>query len=192
MKISIDNPNRDFFLHTLKNIIKTEDGFILKKCYEELENEEIIFVGEGALFDFTKHNCAICIHHDIHDSCSIRNQLENLPQNHFIFSNSVNKCDAYEPIQELTIIKSKEEMVQFIEKTENFFGCPEDYESYYGFERIWDEEGDGSVLETTKEYYDRGGDFANIPDKFPCVIYFGIIDDDCARSDHLKWIYIGE
>ena len=39
--------------------------------------------------------------------------------------------------------------------------------------------------------FDRGGDFANIPDKFPCIIYFGIIDDDCVRSDHLKWLYIG-
>ena len=83
-------------------------------------------------------------------------------------------------------------MVRFIEKTENFFGCPEDYESYYGFERIWDEEGDGSVLESTREYYDRGGNFTNIPDKYPCAIYFGKIDEDCIRSDQLKWIYIGE
>lgn len=192
MKIDKNNPNRDFFLHNFKNIIKTDNGYILQNCYKELENKEIVPVGDGSLFDYSKHNCDICIHHDVRDSCLIRNKLENLPQNHFIFSNSVNRCDAYEPIQEFTIIKSKEEMILFIEKTENFFGCPEDYESYYGFERIWDEEGDGSILETTREYYDRGGDFENIPDKYPCVIYFGKIDEDCIRSDQLKWVYIGE
>ena len=192
MKINKDNPNRNFLLHNLKNIIKTGNGYILQNCYKELNDEEIVAIGDVSLMDYSKHNCDICIHHTTLDSCLIRNQLEKLPPNHFRYCNTINKCDAYEPIQELTIIKSKEEMVQFIEKTENFFGCPEDYENYYGFERIWDEEGDGSILETTKEYYDRGGDFANIPDKFPCVIYFGIIDDDCVRSDLLKWIYIGE
>ncbi len=192
MKISINNPNRNFFLHGLKNIIKTDNGYVLQKCYKELNDEEIVPIGDTSLMDYSKHNCDICIHHDVRDSCLIRNQLENLPPNHFMYSSSVNRCDAYEPIREFTIIKSKEEMVQFIEKTENFFGSPESYEDYYGFERIWDEEGDGSVLETIREYYDRGGDFTNIPDKYPCVIYFGIIDDDCRRSDQLKWIYIGE
>ena len=35
-------------------------------------------------------------------------------------------------------------------------------------------------------------DFKNIPEKYPCVIYFGKIDVDCIRNDHLKWIYSGE
>ena len=71
-------------------------------------------------------------------------------------------------------------MVDFIEKTKSFFECPEKYESYFGFERRWDEE-TGEILETTKEYYDRDGKFNNIPDKFPCVIYFGVVDFDGER-----------
>ena len=83
-------------------------------------------------------------------------------------------------------------MIEFVEKTENFFNCPEGYESYFGFERKWDE-GSGEILETTKEYYDRGGRFTNIPDKYPCVIYFGIVDFDGGRmrNEKLDWIYIG-
>lgn len=84
-------------------------------------------------------------------------------------------------------------MINFIEKTEHFFGCPEEYESYFGFKRRWNE-GTGQILETTREYYDRGGSFANIPDKFPCVIYFGVVDFDAARPNtkRLDWIFIGE
>ena len=71
----------------------------------------------------------------------------------------------------MTMIRSKDEMIKFIEQTENFFGCPEDYERFYGLERRWDEE-TGKIQETTREYYNRGGCFKNIPDKYPCVIYF--------------------
>lgn len=93
----------------------------------------------------------------------------------------------------LTIIKSEKEMIAFIAKAQNFFGCPEDYESYFGFNRRWNED-TGEILESTREYYDRGGKFENIPDKYPCVIYFGVVDFDGARGhdEKLNWIYIGK
>lgn len=83
-------------------------------------------------------------------------------------------------------------MIDFVEKAEHFFNCPEAYESYFGFERKWDEE-TGEILETTREYYGRGGRFINIPDKFPCVIYFGVVDfgGGRMRNEKLNWIYIG-
>ena len=49
-------------------------------------------------------------------------------------------------------------MIRFIERTENFFKCVEDYELYYGFERKWNEE-TGETLETVREYYNRRGKF---------------------------------
>ena len=84
-------------------------------------------------------------------------------------------------------------MIRFIERTENFFKCVEDYELYYGFERKWNEE-TGETLETVREYYNRSGKFENIPDKYPCVIYFSYadLDNESYEKDKLKWIYIGE
>ena len=50
------------------------------------------------------------------------------------------------------------------------------------------------ILETVREYYNRGGNFKGIPDKYPCVVYFGIVDYDGGRmyDEKLDWIYIGE
>ena len=44
-------------------------------------------------------------------------------------------CDAYTPVYPLTVVKSADDMIRFIERTENFFKCVEDYELYYGFEK---------------------------------------------------------
>ena len=101
----------------------------------------------------------------------------------------IERCPYLKAIEE--IAKLANEMIEFIEKTERFFDCPEEYESYFGFERKWDE-GTGEILEATREYYDRGGRFVNIPDKFPCVIYFGIVDFNAVMPniEKLDWIYI--
>ena len=84
-------------------------------------------------------------------------------------------------------------MIEFIEKTEHFFNCPEVYESYFGFERKWDEE-TGEILETTREYYDRVGQFTIFFDKYPCGIYFGVGDFEATmpKIEKLDWIYVGE
>ena len=67
-------------------------------------------------------------------------------------------CDAYTPVYPLTVVKSADDMIRFIERTENFFKCVEDYELYYGFERKWNEE-TGETLESVREYYNRRGKF---------------------------------
>lgn len=136
-------------------------------------------------------NCYSCTYSN-HENCLLRSKLENCTDGIFPCY-WTRKCDAYSPIHPLNIIRSENEMIDFIDKTRYFFKCIEEYESYFGFERKWDEE-TGQVLESTREYYDRGGTFNNIPDKFPCVIYFGVVDFDSMRlnNDKLDWIYIGD
>ena len=45
-----------------------------------------------------------------------------------------------------------------------------------------------------REYYNRSGKFENIPDKYPCVIYFSYVNlmNVHCDNDDLLWIYIGE
>lgn len=186
--------NRKFFINTLRNIVKTDDGFCLQQVYYENENGQLLETQENTNNPNKNHfskNCYKCTY-SCNEHCSLRAKLENLPKNSFIPHYWVANCDAYSPVMPLNIIKSKEEMIQFIEKTECFFDCPENYESYFGFERKWNEN-TGDILETVREYYNRGGEFNYIPDKFPCVIYFGIVDFNGERcnNEKLDWIYIG-
>lgn len=189
-----DNQNRDYFLNRHRNIIKTDNGYCLQKVYEEDENGDIKQTSESGTNpnknQFSK-NCYRCTYSD-NENCLLRTKLEKCSENSFIPCRWIGNCDAYSPVYPLNIIKSENEMIKFIENTEHFFGSPEEYESYFGFERNWDE-GTGQILETTREYYDRGGIFINIPDKFPCVIYFGVVDFDGGRirDGKLDWIYIG-
>lgn len=195
MHIDKDDPNRNYFLNLHKNIIKKDDDYYLQKVYEEDESGNIRQVQESRFIknenQFSK-NCYCCTYSE-NESCLLRTKLEGFSENSFIPCCWTRNCDAYSPIYPLNIIKSENEMIDFIEKAKGFFKCPEEYESYFGFERKWDE-GTGEILETTKEYYDRGGRFNNIPDKFPCVIYFGIVDFDGERMSNKKldWIYVGE
>ena len=189
-----DNPNRDYFLNLYRNIIKTDDGYCLQKVYEEDENGGIRQTSKSKSNlnknQFSK-NCYCCTYSN-NENCLLRTKLEKCPENSYIPCHWTENCDAYSPVFPLNIIKSENEMIEFIEKTEHFFRCPEEYEDYFGFERKWDE-GNGAILETTREYCDRGGSFINIPDKFPCVIYFGVVDFDGGRmrDEKLDWIYIG-
>ncbi len=185
--------NKDFYINTLRNIVKTDNGYCLQKVYYENENGEIKSTKENE--DNLNKNlffkqCCKCTHSS-NGNCLVRTRLENLPENQYISYHWVANCDAYSPIFPLNIIKSKEEMIWFIENTENFFDCPESYETYFGFERKWDEI-TGDILESTREYYNRGGEFKNIPNKFPCVIYFGVVDFDGERNndEKLDWICI--
>ncbi len=195
MNIDKDDSNRNFFLNLYRNIVKKDGDYYLQKVYEEDENGNTMRINESKSNknknQFSK-NCYRCTYSN-NENCSLRSKLEGCSENNFIPCHWTGNCDAYSPIYPLNIIKSKNQMVDFIEKTKSFFECPEKYESYFGFERRWDEE-TGEILETTKEYYDRGGKFNNIPDKFPCVIYFGVVDFDGERmsNEKLDWIYIGE
>lgn len=195
MSINKNDPNRDYFLNLHRNIVKNGNGYYLQKVYEEDQNGNIIQTEKSKSNknqnQFSK-NCYRCTYSN-NESCLLRSKLEGCSENNFIPCHWTGNCDAYSPIYPLNIIKSENEMIDFIEKTKSFFECPEKYESYFGFVRNWNEE-TGQILETTKEYYDRGGKFDNIPDKFPCVIYFGIVDFDGNRmnDEKLDWIYIGE
>lgn len=195
MYIENNDPNRDYFINLHRDIIKKDDNYCLQKVYEEDENGNIMLTADSKSNQnknqFSK-NCYRCTYSN-NESCLLRSKLEGCSDNRFIPCHWTGNCDAYSPIYPLNIIKSENEMIDFIEKTKSFFECPEEYESYFGFERKWDKK-TGQILESTKEYYDRGGTFDNIPDKFPCVIYFGIVDFDGGRmnDEKLDWIYIGE
>lgn len=192
--ISKDDPNRNYFLYHCKNIVKTKDGYVLQTVYREVDDNHIDETKENKTNPTQNErikNCSLCIHNS-GDNCVIRTCLEKLPPNHFIPYWWNNKCDAYEPLQELTVINSIEEMINFVEKSENFFGSPEEYEEYYGFQRNWNEE-TGEILESVREYYNRGGRFTELPEQYPCVVYFSYCDTDnmSHEQDGLKWIYIG-
>lgn len=196
---AIDEHNRNFYLNLYKDIVLVNGEYCLQTPYKEDENGNIVKTPEhesNPNKNALSKSCARCIHFIYCGSfgnCTIRTSLEkNIPEHSFIPSNWVANCDAYEPVFALNIIKSKNEMVDFIERVQNFFDCPEDYESYFGFERNWDEE-TGDILESVKEYYERDGEFKNIPDRYPCVVYFGVADFDGnrGRNEKMDWIYIG-
>ena len=172
---------------SLYNIIKDGDGYKLQNNYYQ-DGDHILPVVSFENRD--DHNCVLCSHFHCMDTfdgyCDIYNKLLTLQEHHFAWTSSVINCAAYNKIEKMNIIKSLDDMVAFIEKTENFFGSPEAYEQYYGFERNWNEE-TGEILETVRAYYERSGAFTNIPTKYPCVIRF---DWNC--EDDLEWIYIGE
>lgn len=194
LKYDKNNPNHNFYIHDLKNIVKADKDYKLQDVYT-IENNCIVETEENKnnLTDKNNHECCICIYHDSCNNCLMRTQLENLPEGQYVPEHYQNKCDAYTPIPALSIIHSKDEMVDFIEKVENFFECPEDYENYFGFERKWNEE-TGEILETIRGYYNRGGELKNIPDKYPSVIYFpyGDISNNSYTTTDFRWIYIGE
>ena len=194
MYMDRNDPNRDYFLNLHRNIVKTDNGYSLQKVYEEDENGNIKQTSESETNpnrnQYSK-NCHCCTYSD-NENCLLRTELEKCHENSFIPCHWTGNCDAYSPVYPLNIINSENEIIEFIEKTEHFFDCPEAYESYFGFERKWDEE-TGQILETTREYYNRGGIFTNIPNKFPCVIYFGVVDFEAVSPniEKLNWIYIG-
>lgn len=192
---TLEDPNINFMTNEVKNIVKTERGYVLEKAYELDENGRLRETGiskNNPNCNSVTKNCYRCIYNS-DKCCLLRSELENMPENIFVLNTSINKCDAYNPVFPLNIIKSEKDMIEFVVKAKNFFGCPEDYESYFGFERNWNEE-TGDILETTREYYERGGKFEFIPDKYPCVIYFSVMDLDVLRGqdEKLSWIYIGD
>lgn len=195
MYLDKNDPNRNFFLNHYKDIVRVGNEYCLQTPYKEDENGNIVKTPEHEANpnkNALSKNCGRCIH-NFCKNCLIRTSLEKLPEHHYIRCSWNANCDAYSPIYPLNIMKSENDMVDFIENVLNFFECPEDYESYFGFERKWDEE-TGDILESVTEYYSRGGKFENIPYKYPSVIYFGVADFDCERitDDKLNWIYIGE
>ena len=182
--------NREFIrkeLLSMHNIIKDGDSYKLQNNYYK-DGDRIVAVIPFENKD--NHDCLLCRRFNLINRseckgyCDIYNKLLNLSEDQVVYTGNVANCAAYDKIERMNIINSIDEMVMFIEKVQNFFGCPEDYESYFGFERNWDEN-TGEILETVREYYNRGGTFARIPAQYPCVIRF---DWECEND--LEWIYI--
>lgn len=191
-----EDSNKLFLLDYYKSIVKINDGYILEPVYEEDETGHVVRTKEDIANknqnQFLK-NCYRCLHVS-GENCLLFTKLEGCKEHHYLPFSRVANCDAFSPIFPLNIIKNKDEMIDFIDKVSCFFNSIERYECYFGFERKWDES-TGDILETVQEYYNRGGEFTHIPDKYPCVIYFGLMDFNCVRSetyDRLEWIYIGD
>lgn len=182
----MEDTKKDFFINSLRNIVEVNGEYGLEKVCEEDECgglQETKDNLKNCHFNESSKNCDLCIHH-CDGCCLIRSKLNNLPENCHALITTVNKCDAYNPVLPLNIIKTRDDMIDFIVKTYVFFDSVEDYENYYGFERSWNET-TGDLLETVGEYYERGGEFENIPDKYPCVIHFSL------ENEKMDWIYIG-
>lgn len=104
-----NDPNRDFYLNTLRNIVKRDDGYFLQKVYEIDENGKIVQTEEDKnnsnKNQFSK-NCYRCLHSMADQVCLLRTKLENLPEHHYIPCHFTANCDAYLPIFPLNIIKT--------------------------------------------------------------------------------------
>lgn len=185
--------NISFLLNKYKDIVKNDDGSfrLAHRCISGDNDSYVKFVDTGVHnYNEVEHNCYKCKYCETghpFNYCLLRTNLEDSSTK--IPVNYVANCDAYEPIEYLNIIHDKREMINFIEMVQQYFDCPEYCEEYFGFSPNADDD-TGEVLETIREYYEHGGEFANIPDKYPCVIYFPIDDIDIYKK--LEWIYIGE
>lgn len=192
---STEQDNINFLLNKYKDIVKNDDGSfrLAHRCIPGDNDSYVRFVDTGVhSHNEIEHNCYCykCKHCELNypfDYCILRTTLENssikIPI-HYIAN-----CDAYDPIECFNAIHNICDMVKFIEMVKNRFKCPEDCEKYFGF-TLNVNDSTGKALETVKEYYERGGEFNNIPDKYPCVIYFPIGNIDIHKK--LEWIYIGE
>ena len=192
---STERNNINFLLKQYKDIIKNDDGSfrLAHRCIPGDNDSYVKFIDTGVHnHNELEHNCYKCKHCEpedraCYDRCLLRTNLENSSIK--LFANSVANCDAYDPIECLNIIHDRNEMIDFIEMVQKYFDCSESLEEYFGFAPNVDYD-TGKTLETIREYYERGGEFTNIPDKYPCVIYFPIYNIDIRKK--LEWIYIGE
>lgn len=189
-----DMNNVNFWVNKYKDIVKNKDGTFSLHNACVLKDGKLHFLKDDTnCFSRNCYNCKHCQPGQNFNYCLLRARLENLPSNKQIPVYYIADCEAYDPYNYIMIVKSKDEMINLVESFERYFDCIEDYERYFGFALEWDEE-TGEVLKTVKEYYECGGKFTNIPDKYPCVIYFANLDPDIYVDQNisLKWIYIGD
>ena len=132
-------------LLSLHNIVKNGDDYELQNNYYEDDGRIVPVISYK---DQDNHVCRLCsrfvftnrnILGEYCGYCDVYNKLLNLLKKHFAYANGVINCAAYDKVEQMNVINSLDEMVAFIEKVKNFFGCQEDYEVYFGFERNWNE-----------------------------------------------------
>lgn len=167
------------WLKKKKDIIKTDSGYELQDSFKEVDGK-FVLVHEEEIECQLLNKCIWCynayykrIGNFSSDSChcKIFDELFGVEPYTRECNHLIEYCQAFDEAKKLNIISSMDDMVMFINKSETMFKCPEDFEMYWGFERNWNED-TGDILETTEEYYKRGGKFENIPNEFPCAIYF--------------------
>lgn len=192
---STEKQNINFLLNKYKDIVRNDDGSfrLAHRCIPGDNDSYVKFIYTGRHnHNELEHNgycykCKYCELNHPFNYCLLRTTLENSSIK--VPTHYVANCDAYDPIECFNVIHNICDMVKFIEMVKNRFKCPEDCEKYFGFSPNVDDD-TGKVLETIREYYKRGGKFTNIPNKYPCVIYFPIGNIDIHKK--LEWIYIGE
>lgn len=190
---STEKQNINFLLNKYKDIVRNDDGSfrLAHRCIPGDNDSYVRFVDTGVYnhneFEHECYRCKYCELNHPFDFCLLRTTLENSSIK--VPTHYVANCDAYDSIECFNVIHNICDMVKFIEMVKNRFKCPEDCEKYFGFSPNVDDD-TGKVLETIREYYKRGGKFTNIPNKYPCVIYFPIDDIDIHKK--LEWAYIGE
>ncbi len=192
----INDTNKKFLVNGYRDIVKNEDGtYNLEPIYELDENNELKYTGRKANNDNElDKRCWRCVHHfgnDFNPDCLLRTKMDNLPENIHSRCSSVANCDGEDVVEPFCIIHSMDEMFNYIEKAQCMFVDLDSYEDYFGMKRKLDEEDE--YAETVREYYEHGGKFKGIPDKYPVVIFFDLAMSGIDIYDHwgLEWIYIG-
>lgn len=194
----VDDVNKKFLVNGYRDIVKNEDGsYRLEPVYKFDDNNELKYLGQKAKNNNElEKRCWRCVYHfgsnNIPD-CMLRTEMDNPQENIHRHCGFVANCDAEDVIEPFCIINSMDEMVSYIERAECMFDCSEDYENYFGMEREITED-ENTFAETVREYYECGGRFEKIPDKYPSVIFFELALGGIDIYDHyeLEWIYIGE
>lgn len=67
-----------------------------------------------------------------------------------------------------TLFSNRNDYIAFVESKRNSFDCPEDWETFFGFELPIDD--DGNELETVLDYSEHNK-FLTEPQTYPCIVY---------------------
>lgn len=186
-KKELDEENRKFMLTQLKNIVVGEDG--------EYRLQNNYYLDEyGKMHDVVPYDkkkpCWMCWNgrqfYNNNINCRIFNSLNGIDENEnrFIDSEShVVECAAFCKTEKLNIVRSMDDMIEFVKRVESFWRGSYGFDDYFGLDMKHDE--CGNLVETIDEYFARGGKSSVIPDKYPAVVSF-----DLNCEEPLEWIYI--
>lgn len=128
------------------------------------------FSGHGLLMD--KYNCEIASELNRKQQSTIdfceQNNID--PDNLSVSTNFIVKCEAYDEISELNVVRNMEEMIDFMYKTFNMLDGWDGVCGYYGFEIPYDWDNDKAEC-TIYEYHQNGGTFDKVPKEREIVEY---------------------
>lgn len=162
------------------NILTDDSGsFFTEHNYFEDEDGSVRW--KYPVEQWAKKDCAFCKHGYVNSEGEITCSIIGYKS-----KNLVCLCEAEEPIEELNIIGSKEEMIQFIASVQSMFRDNEYYADFFGVQFRQDEE-TGEYIDDLESVnmreYLKQVPIYDIPKEYPCVIYF-----DPYNLKKLKWI----